>query len=141
MNTKNTILLIIRLFVGVLILTKAYGKLTGMEGTIAFFSTLGLSATIAWIVAIGEALVGLALIFGAWVRVAALGLLVIMAGVFFYAGHYNWQTISLFAGSIILLVTGGGLYAVCRSKGLSSAVSATPTPSMPPSNTPSATQM
>lgn len=140
MNTKNTILLIIRLFLGVLILTKAYGKFTGMEGTIAFFSSLGLSATIAWIVAIGETLVGVALILGAWVRVAALGLLVITAGVFYYAGHYNWQTISLFAGSIILLVTGGGLYAVCRSKELSPSSTATPSSSMPPSSTPSAPQ-
>lgn len=133
--------MVIRLFLGVLILTKGYGKLTGIEGVTGYFASMGLSAWMAWAVAIGETLIGLALIFGAWVRVAALGLLIIMAGVFFYAEHYNWQTISLFAGSIILLVTGGGKYAVCRSKGLSPVTAATPTPSIPPSSTPSAPQM
>lgn len=136
MNIKNTILLIVRLFLGGLILTKGYGKLTGIEGVIGFFASMGLSAWMAWAVAIGETLIGLALILGAWVRVAAAGLLVIMAGVFFYAGHYNWQTISLFVGAIVLLVTGSGRYAVCRPKAGVPAPAATvaPTASVPPSN-------
>lgn len=138
MNTKNTILLIIRLFLGGLILTKGYGKLTGIEGVTGYFASMGLSAWMAWAVAIGETLIGLAFILGAWVRVAAAGLIVIMAGVFYFAGHYNWMTISLFVGSVVLLVTGAGRFAICRPKAktATAAPMTTATASVPPSSAP-----
>jgi putative oxidoreductase len=137
-NTKNTILLIIRLAVGLMIIWTGYMKLSGMEMTTGFFATMGLSAGIAWTVSIAEVLIGLALVFGVCVRLAALGLLVIMVGVFYYAGHYNWQTISLFVGSILLALLGAGNYAMCREKKTVpvTVASTTPTSSVPPSNTP-----
>ncbi|MEN9604610.1 MAG: DoxX [Candidatus Parcubacteria bacterium] len=135
-NTKNTILLIIRLAVGLMVIWTGYMKLSGMEMTTGFFATMGLSAGIAWTVSIAEVLIGLALVFGVWVRLASLGLLIIMVGVFHYAGHYNWQTISLFIGSILLALLGAGAYSVCKNtrKMAMTAAPVTPTSSVPPSN-------
>ncbi len=110
-NIKNIILLAIRLYVGYVLVTKGFGKVMNIEGTVGFINKMtGLSAPFGWAVAWGELLAGLGLIFGAWTRVAAGGVIIIITGVLYYAG--DMKAIPLLVGAIILVIFGGGQWAI-----------------------------
>lgn len=108
-------------------------KLTNMAGTTGFFATLGLSAGIAWAVALVETLGGLGLVFGAWAKLSALGSLIIMLGVFYYTKDFGVKPITIALGSIIVLIWGAGQYALCKG-GSKSVATTQPTSTVPPSN-------
>ncbi len=107
--------MIIRVLTGALFAYAAYMKLAHINGTITGFATMGLSATIAWTVAVGEALIGLGLIFGVWSRLAAAGAIVIMIGAWHYT-MLTWMIGAPLISSIILLVLGGGSCALTTCK-------------------------
>jgi putative oxidoreductase len=108
-NIKNTILLIIRILVGGIIAYAGYKKLLDMEQTVVSMRAMtGLSAATIWLVALGEFMSGLGIIFGIWTRLAALGVLVIMLGAVYFTRGENTPSILLLIGSILLIITGGG---------------------------------
>lgn len=114
-NIKNIILLAIRLYVGYVMVTKGYAKLMNMEGTTQFLGNLtGLSSPFIWAVALGEFLSGLGMIFGVWTKLAAAGASIILIGVLFFAGHT--VAIPLLIGTIILMIFGGGKWALVTYK-------------------------
>jgi uncharacterized membrane protein YphA (DoxX/SURF4 family) len=114
-NIKNIILLAIRLYVGYVMVTKGYAKLMNMEGTTQFLGNLtGLSSPFIWAVALGEFLSGLGMIFGVWTKLAAVGTSIILIGVLFFAGHT--VAIPLLIGALILVVFGGGKWALLTYK-------------------------
>ena len=116
-NTKNILLLIVRLIVGGLIAYHGYNKLIDMAPVLASFeSKFGLGVGITWAVALGELLAGLGLIFGVWTKVAAVGAIIIMLGVFYYIKTYNQDAAIILVGSVIILIAGAGKYALCRCK-------------------------
>lgn len=120
----NTALLILRIGIGIIFINHGLSKLGNMDGTIAFFASLGLPAIIAWATAIVEALGGLAVILGIKTRLAALGLAIIMLGVFFTAkrgkpfGSTELEFILLLA-NLALIASGSGKYALGKKKMLS----------------------
>lgn len=114
-------LLILRLIIGVTFLVHGWGKLTNMEGTIGFFNSLGLSSTIAYMVAYIETIGGAMLILGIWTGVSALALAVIMIGAIMTAksgkpfmGGYEYEAV-LFGALVAISALGSGKYAVIRS--------------------------
>lgn len=57
-------LFVLRLTLGSIFLAHGIGKLSNMEGTIAFFGSIGFSAFAAWVVALVETIGGAAVILG-----------------------------------------------------------------------------
>jgi uncharacterized membrane protein YphA (DoxX/SURF4 family) len=112
MKTKHILLLIIRLLVGGILAYAGIVKLMNMDMTIEAMAPLGLSAAVLWIVAIGETLAGLGIVFGVFTQVAAAGAAIIMAGAVYYTGGKMMDTIFLLIGSLILIYTGSGKYAL-----------------------------
>jgi uncharacterized membrane protein YphA (DoxX/SURF4 family) len=111
-------LFIIRLVAGVIFMFHGIGKLSSMEGTIAFFASLGFGAILAWIVAIIETLGGLALILGYFSKFFSALLAVIMLVAIF---KVKWSLgftaleidLMLLATVIAVLFSGCGRYSVC----------------------------
>jgi uncharacterized membrane protein YphA (DoxX/SURF4 family) len=129
-NIKNIILLAIRLYVGYIMVTKGYAKLMNMEGTTQFLGNLtGLSSPFIWAVALGEFLSGLGMIFGVWTRLAAAGTAIILIGVLFFAGHT--VAVPLLIGALILVVFGGGKWALVTYKSKSEPIVAADTTDLP----------
>ena len=71
---SDLLLLVGRVFLGWLFLASGYGKLMGIAGTTAYFTSLGMSppALFAWFAAFAELGLGAALILGIATRYAAL---------------------------------------------------------------------
>lgn len=112
-NIKHIILLIIRLLVGGFIAYHAYLKVIDIDGTItALGQYFGLSASVVWLVTIGEVLASLGIIFGVFTQVAAAGAAIIMAGAVYYTKGASMEPIWLLLGSLILIYTGSGRYAL-----------------------------
>ena len=117
---KNTGLLILRIAIGAVFLAHGIAKLSGMDGTIMFFASLGLPAFIAWAVAIVETLGGAAVLLGIWTRVAAIGLVIVMIGAITTAkwgkpflGGYEFD-FTLLMVNLALATMGPGRYALSR---------------------------
>jgi putative oxidoreductase len=80
-NKKSDIaLLLLRIGVGVIFIVAGWGKLTGIEGTIGFFDSLGipLPGIMAWVVAIVEFFGGIMVLLGAYAKIPYLLLAIIM---------------------------------------------------------------
>jgi putative oxidoreductase len=106
----------------------SYGKFTGIAGTTAYFTSLGMSPPElwAWFAAIAEVVLGAALILGIATRYAALAsfvwVLVATAIAHRYwtypaaqqAGQYNnWlKNIAIMGGTLYVFVAGAGRYSV-----------------------------
>ena len=76
-------LLFIRVMLGIVFSWHGYMKLTGLEGTIGYFSTLGFPALVAYLVTITELVGGILLILGFFVPFVSLLLATVMAGAIF----------------------------------------------------------
>jgi uncharacterized membrane protein YphA (DoxX/SURF4 family) len=113
MNTqlKHTILLIIRLAVGGMIAWAGIQKLMNTDMMINMFAQMNLSSTIFWLVSAGETLAGLGVLFGVYTQVAAVGTAIIMAGAVYYTKGMIIP-VALLIGSLILIYTGSGTYAI-----------------------------
>jgi putative oxidoreductase len=112
---------VLRLTLGGIFLFHGITKLIDMESTIAFFATLGLSAVIAWMVALVEPIGGLLVIIGIRVRTAAIALALIMAYVIVFVksgqGFYAMELdIVLFGLAIGVALLGCGTYSVCSGQ-------------------------
>ncbi|MES2623485.1 MAG: DoxX family protein [Patescibacteria group bacterium] len=136
MKTKHILLLIIRILVGGLITYAGIVKLMDMDATITAMSPMGLSATVLWIVAIGEVLAGLGVLLGVYTQIAAVGAAIIMAGAVYYTGGKMMDAIFLLIGSLILIYTGSGKYAIKPCPCSMKDVVANPTPTPAPTGTP-----
>ncbi len=117
-------LFIIRLVAGVIFMFHGISKLSNMEGTVAFFASLGFGAVLAWIVAIVETVGGFALIIGYFSRFFSVLLGIIMLVAIF---KVKWSLgfskleidLMLLATLVAVLFSGCGRYSVCawRHKG------------------------
>lgn len=111
--------LLIRIAVGLIFIVAGWGKLTGIDGTTEFFGGLGIPAPalMAWVVALVEFVGGLMILAGAYIRIPAILLAVIMivailttkldADSVFRAMRLD---LSLLLMSISLYLTGPGSY-------------------------------
>ena len=116
-KTKHIILLLIRLAVGGIILQHGVEKLMDMDKFISMLGEyFGLSAGVIWAVALGETLAGLGIIFGVYTQTAAIGAGIIMAGAVYYTKAQAMDAILLLIGSLVLIYTGSGSYAIAPSR-------------------------
>lgn len=119
-KVKYILLLAARLVIGGIFVIQGWNKVSGMEGTVGFFSQMGLPAAVAYLVAYGELLGGLAVILGLWLEWVAIGLGVIMLGAIYYVWPMGLRgfgfPLSLFGGLLALLATGPGNWALSFKK-------------------------
>jgi putative oxidoreductase len=125
---SDFLLLVGRVFLGWLFLASGYGKIGGIAGTTAYFTSLGMSPPElwAWFAAIAEVVLGAVLILGIATRYAALAsfLWVLVATAIAHrywtypaaqqAGQYtNWlKNIAIMGGTLYAFVAGAGRYSV-----------------------------
>jgi len=83
MAARNIISWVLQVVIGLFMIYSGINKFLHLNDTVAMFDKLGLPATITYLVAGGEVLGGIGLLVPRFVRPAALGLLIIMAGAAF----------------------------------------------------------
>lgn len=111
-------LFIIRLVAGAIFIFHGVQKLSDMQGTVAFFASLGFGAFLAWAVALIEVAGGLSLILGLWTKFFGALLAAIMVVAIFkvkFAAGFSKAEIDLMllATSIAVIFSGCGRYSVC----------------------------
>jgi len=111
-------LFIIRLVAGSIFIFHGVQKLSNMEGTIAFFASLGFGAFLAWAVAFIEFAGGIALILGIFTKVSGALLTAIMLVAILKVklplGFAQAEIdLMLLAVSVSVLFSGCGRYSVC----------------------------
>jgi putative oxidoreductase len=125
---SDFLLLAGRIFLGWLFLASGYGKLMGIAGTTAYFTSLGMSppALFAWFGAFAELGLGAALILGIATRYAALATFVFVLVATAIAHRYwtypaaqqggqynNWlKNIAIMGGTLYVFVIGAGRYSL-----------------------------
>lgn len=101
-------LFLIRLGLSSVFIAHGLAKLQGIEGTIGFFATLGLSAFFAYLVTGVEVLAGIALLVGVFSQIAA-GLLVAVMVFALYLVKFQQGFIGGYEFDLVLLLTSLGL--------------------------------
>ena len=125
---SDFLLLVGRVFLGWLFLASGWGKLYGIAGTTAYFTSLGMSPPElwAWFAAIAELVLGAALILGIATRYATLASFVWVLVATEIAHRYwtypaaqqtgqynNWlKNIAIMGGMLYAFVAGAGRYSV-----------------------------
>jgi putative oxidoreductase len=120
----NTILLILRISIGIIMCAHGGQKMFGWFGGHGLASTVQLLGSVGYLVAIGEFFGGLGILLGFLTRFSAFWLIVIQIGAIvkvhwangFFLGQkpgfeYNFALISIF---VSLLIAGPGRYAIIR---------------------------
>jgi len=79
-STRNIIAWVLQVLLGLAFIVSGFKKFADLEGTVGMFSGLGLPGALAYVIAGGELLGGIGLLIPRFTRLAAAGLLIIMAG-------------------------------------------------------------
>lgn len=120
LHNKSVGLLLLRIALGTFFLVHGISKFQNMDSVVAYFNSIGLVAFWAYVVAVSEVIVGLALILGAFLWVAAF-LLTVMTAVAIYKVtgpnpqgqtfliHYisSWGTNVIYAAAAICVASCG----------------------------------
>ncbi|HAC14656.1 MAG TPA: hypothetical protein DCE78_01745 [Bacteroidetes bacterium] len=77
---KDYAYLLLRIGVGLIFIMSGYGKLTGIEGVVGFFGSIGIPmpSIMAWVVAIVELVGGIMVLVGFRIQIPALLLAIVM---------------------------------------------------------------
>ena len=124
-KNKDIFILISRLIIGGIFVVSGWMKVSAMTQTIGFFHTLGLPASLAYLVGYAELIAGLLVVFGLFIERSALILAIIMVvAVYFTRGGglqmYGFP-LTMLAGLLLIIVSGPGAY-ILRSKKKTEAV-------------------
>jgi uncharacterized membrane protein YphA (DoxX/SURF4 family) len=82
-SVRNIIAWVLQVLLGLFFIYNGFQKLSGIEKTMGFFGSMGLPGWMAYLIGGGELLGGIGLLIPRTVRLAALGLIIIMAGAVF----------------------------------------------------------
>ena len=111
-------MLVLRVSLGIIFLTHGLQKISGFEGIVKWFGSIGLPAILAYVVTAIETLGGAFLILGLFTRTAAAGTLFVMLGAIFsvkiskgFIGGYEFD-VSLLAMSVALILSGSSTFSV-----------------------------
>ncbi len=114
MSLSNLGLLILRVTLGAIFIGHGWAKVNGIDGTIGFFSSLGLPSVVAYAVAYIEFLGGIALVLGLFTRIAAYLIAAVMVGAIVmvkfdkgFIGGYAYDLILLAAALAVAWVNSG----------------------------------
>jgi len=117
-------ILLLRIGVGVIFIVAGWGKLTGIEGTAGFFGNLGipLPGLMAWVVAFVEFFGGLMVLLGAYIRIPALLLAIVMLVALLttkLGGEFSAARLDmmLLLVNLALFIIGSGKYSVDNALG------------------------
>lgn len=127
-SSSDIALLVARILVGALFIVAAYNKFKGYDGSIAYFTRLGLPmpSVLAPVVMLFEVVCGVLLIVGYQTRIVALalGAFVLVAA---FAAHTNFadgnqmnhflKNAAIVGGCLALFVTGAGGYSLDAKRG------------------------
>ena len=127
-GTSDIALVVARILVGALFIIAAYNKFKGYDGTIAYFTRLGVPAPSprAPVVEAFELVCGILLIVGYQTRIVALalGAFVLVAAFFAHTNFADGNQLNHFlknaaivGGCLALYVTGPGAYSVDAKRG------------------------
>jgi len=112
-------LLLLRVGVGIIFIIAGWNKLTGIDGTIGFFTNIGvpLPAVMAWVVALVEFVGGIMVLLGAYAKIPYLLLAFVMLGALFFTklgGEFSAARLDLMLllASLALFLMGSGAYSV-----------------------------
>lgn len=112
-------LLLLRLGLAAVFITHGVMKLQNMDGTIAFFSSLGMPAVMAWLVALVETLGGISMLFGIYTCIAGALLAVVMLfaiilvkGKMGFVGGWEFD-LSLLLMALAVVKLGPGKFTIC----------------------------
>lgn len=119
---KDVGLLLLRLILGVVFIYHGWAKVTNIDGTLGFFSSIGLGSTaLVYLAAYGEFIGGILMILGLWTRFVAPVLVIIMAvaiqtvhltkGFNIMSGGYEYA-LTLLVVSAAVGMLGAGKYSV-----------------------------
>ncbi len=119
-HDKNFGLLVLRVVVGIVFVMHGYQKFGSIDMVSGFFASLGLGASMAYVVATIELVGGISLILGYGSKIAAGLLAIVMAGAIikvhgangFFLGQapgYEF-VLTLLGASVAILYTGAGKY-------------------------------
>ena len=125
LNKKTDIaLLLLRIGVGVIFIVAGWGKLTGIEGTQGFFANIGIpmAGIMAWVVAFVEFVGGIMVLVGAYIRVPAILLAIVMVVAILtvkLGGEFSNMRIdiTLLVMCLALFLQGSGGYSVDSALG------------------------
>lgn len=105
-------MLVLRISLGVIFLAHGLQKISGFEGTVKFFASIGLPAALVYVVTTIETVGGACLILGLFTRAAATGIIMIMLGAIFtlkfgkgFLNGYEFD-VSLLAMAVALVLSG-----------------------------------
>ncbi len=112
-------LFIIRLVAGAIFIFHGVSKLSDMQGTVAFFASLGFGAFLAWAVALIEVAGGLSLILGLWTKffgalLAAIMIVAILKVKLAMGFQRAEIDLMLLATSVAVIFSGCGRYSICK---------------------------
>ena len=106
-------MLVLRVALGVIFLAHGLQKISGFEGTVKFFSSVGMPVMFAYVVTFIEVMGGVCLILGLFTRVAAAAISLVMLGSIptllqmgkGFIGGYEFN-VSLLAMAVALIFSG-----------------------------------
>ncbi|MBP3192761.1 DoxX family protein [Natronogracilivirga saccharolytica] len=110
-QNKDIALLLLRLGVGIIFIVAGWGKITGIEGTQGFFGEIGipLPGLMAWIVAIVEFVGGILVLVGAYIRIPAILLAIIMVVALLTTKVIPGESFSAYRLDLMLLLASAAL--------------------------------
>ncbi|WP_296476248.1 DoxX family protein [Roseinatronobacter sp.] len=124
--TNTTLLLVARIFLGLLFVVAGIGKLGDVAGFGGYMATGGIPAVLAWPVVLFEIIAGLALIIGFQTRITALALAAfcVLSGLLYHFDPADQmqmtqllKNLGLAGGYLALWVTGAGAWSVDAKTG------------------------
>ncbi|ATX66541.1 DoxX family protein [Roseinatronobacter bogoriensis] len=124
--TNTTLLLVARIFLGLLFLVAGIGKLGDVAGFGGYMATGGIPAALAWPVVLFEIAAGLALIVGFQTRITALALAAfcVLSGLLYHFDPADQmqmtqllKNLGLAGGYLALWVTGAGAWSIDAKSG------------------------
>lgn len=105
-------MLVLRVALGVIFLAHGIQKISGFDGILKFFSSIGLPVAVAYMVTAIETVGGAFLILGLFTRLSAVGISAVLLGSIFtvmlskgFVGGYDFN-ISLLAAAVALILSG-----------------------------------
>lgn len=115
-NNTDLGLLLVRVGLGLVFIAHGWAKIDGMDGTIGFFASIGLSAFWAYLVAYVEFIGGIAMLVGLFTNWAGMLLAVVMIVAIVmlklskgFVGGYEFDLV-LFLSSLAIVIAGPGKY-------------------------------
>ena len=111
-------MLVLRVVLGIIFLAHGLQKISGFEGIVKWFASIGLPAILVYVVTAIETVGGAFLILGVFTRFAAAGIMFVMLGAIFsvkiskeFIGGYEFD-VSLLAMAVALMLSGSNTFSV-----------------------------